>query len=123
MKKLLYAATLIVLTAALLSACGKKSGDAQGKSLTIQEWLDSKGGSEGDTLTVKITSIENPMWAVVEDSSNATVHLYGVMINGELEGFEEAGLSVGDTIVISSGQYNEFEGTVEIKEASLIEVK
>ena len=123
MKRILAAVLLTLVVVFSFSACGKSAPEDQGNTITIQEWLDSKGGSDTDTLTVTIKTIENPVWAVVEDSSNATVHLFGVMIDGEHKSFEEAGIDVGDTIVISSGKYNEYEGTVEIKEATLIEVK
>lgn len=120
MKKV-FALIVVLVIALSFAACKKEK--LGGKNITIQKWLDSKGGSDDNTLMVTIKDIENPLWAVVEDSSGATVHLYGVIINGELESFEDAGLSAGDTIVISSGKYNEFEGTVEIKEATLIEIK
>lgn len=120
MKKV-FALIVVLVIALSFAACKKEKHE--GKNITIQEWLDSKGGSDDTTLMVTIKDIENPLWAVVEDSSGATVHLYGVIINGELENFEDAGLSAGDIIVISSGKYNEFEGTVEIKEATLIEIK
>jgi len=46
-----------------------------------------------------------------------------VMVDGEHKAFEETGISEGDTIVISGGKYNEFEGNVEIAEATLVEIK
>ena len=55
--------------------------------------------------------------------SGAEVYLFGVMVDGEHKAFEEAGISEGDTIVISGGKYNEFEGNVEIAEATLVEIK
>ena len=121
MKKLL---PLILLIAALtlLTACG--GGDAeQAATMTIQEWLDAEGSDQPYTMTVTIKEIENPVWAVVEDESGASVHLYGVMIDGEVKTFEEAGLGEGDVIVIADGKYNVYEGTVEIAEARLVEQK
>ncbi len=123
MKRILAVFLMMLVAVCALSACGKSAGEEQGNTITIQEWLDTKGGSETDTLTVTIKAIENPVWALVEDSSNATVHLFGVMVDGEHKSFEEAGIAEGDTLVISSGKYNEFDGTVEIVEATLIEVK
>ena len=37
--------------------------------------------------------------------------------------FEKGGISEGNTIVIRDGKYNEYEGDVEIKEATLVEIK
>ena len=119
MKKLLL--MLLIAALALLTACG---GDAdQTATMTIQEWLDSEGSDQPYTMTVTIKEIENPVWAVVEDESGASVHLYGVMIDGEVKTFEEAGLAEGDVIVIADGKYNVYEGTVEIAEARLVEKK
>lgn len=123
MKRVMLAVFILLTVILSLSACGNDAAKEQENTITIQEWLDAKGGAETDMLTVTIIEIENPVWAVVEDSSNATVHLFGVMVDGEQKTFEEAGLDVGDTIVITAGKYNEYEGTVEIKEATLIEVK
>lgn len=123
MKRRLIAVLIMLAAVVSLSACIKYNEDTQGKTITIQEWLDSKGGSDNDTLTVTIVSFENPVWAVVKDSSEATVHLYRVIVDGENKTFEEAGLTVGDTIVISCGKYNEYEGIAEITEAVLIEIK
>ena len=118
-------AVILLMLALLLSfsACGEKAANDQGNMITIQQWLDTKGGSKNDTLTVTVKTIENPVWAVIEDPSGASVHLFGVMIDGEHKTFEEAGIAEGDIIVISSGIYNKFEGTIEIKEATLIEKK
>ena len=123
MKRRLIAILIVLAVVVSLSACAESNESTHGKTITIQEWLDSKGGSDNETLTVTIVSFENPVWAVVTDSSEATVHLYRVIVDGENKTFEEAGLSVGDTIVISSGKYNEYEGIPEITEASLIEIK
>ena len=123
MKRRLIAVLIMLVVVVSLSACAKRNEDTQGKSITIQEWLDSKGGSDNDTLTVTIISFENPAWAVVKDSSDATVHLYRIIVDGENKNFEEAGLTVGDTIVISCGKYNEYEGIAEITEAVLIEIE
>lgn len=123
MKRIFAVVLMMLVVLFSFSACRKSATEEQVNTITIQEWLDAKGGSEADTLTVTVKAIENPVWAVVEDSSNTTVYLFGVLVDGEHKSFEEAGIAEGDTIVISAGKYNEFDGTVEIKEATLIEVK
>ena len=122
MKKLLLLLLPIAALAFILTACGGADAE-QAPAMTIQEWLDAEGSDQPYTMTVTIKEIENPVWAVVEDESGASVHLYGVIIDGEVKTFEEAGLGVGDVIVIADGKYNVYEGTVEIAEAKLVEKK
>jgi|GEM_PF-1836824 len=123
MRKAWIAMSMILLVLFALPACGNRAADPAANGISIQEWLENKGGSDTSTMTVTVKTIENPVWAVIEDASGASVHLFGVMVDGEHKTFAEAGISEGDVIVISGGKYNEFEGTVEIAEAVLVEIK
>ena len=123
MKKIFVFVMLMVFAFSLTACSGTATPSAEKDSLTIQEWLDNEGSEADTTMTVTIVAIENPVWALVTDSSGAEVHLFGVMVDGEHKAFGEAGISEGDTIVISGGKYNEFEGNVEIAEATLVEIK
>ena len=123
MKKIFVFVMLMVFAFSLTACSGTATPSAEKDSVTIQEWLDNDGSEADTTMTVTIVAIENPVWALVTDSSGAEVHLFGVMVDGEHKAFEEVGISEGDTIVISGGKYNEFEGNVEIAEATLVEIK
>ena len=118
---------LLVLMLALfsLAGCGNQSGEpaSNENSISVQEWLDSKGETESSTMTVTVKTIVNPVLAIVEDEFGTSVNLFGVMVDGEFMEFEKAGISQGDTIVIRGGKYNEYEGNVEIAEAALVEIK
>ena len=116
---------LLVLMLALFSwaGCGNQSGETASNEISIQEWLDNKGGTESSTMTVTVKTIVNPVLAIVEDGFGTSVNLFGVMVDGEFMEFEKAGISQGDTIVIRGGKYNEYEGNVEIAEAALVEIK
>ena len=116
---------LLVLMLALFSwaGCGNQSGEPASNEISIQEWLDSKGETESSTMTVTVKTIVNPVLAIVEDEFGTSVNLFGVMVDGEFMEFEKAGISEGNTIVIRDGKYNEYEGDVEIKEATLVEIK
>ena len=116
---------LLVLMLALFSwaGCGNQSGETASNEISIQEWLDNKGGTESSTMTVTVKTIVNPVLAIVEDEFGTSLNLYGVMVDGEFTEFEKAGISEGDTIVIRGGKYNEYEGNVEIAEAVLVEIK
>ena len=116
---------VLMLALSILAGCGNQSGEpaSNGNSISVQEWLDSKGGTESSTMTVTVKTIVNPVLAIVEDEFGTSVNLFGVMVDGEFMEFEKAGISQGDTIVIRGGKYNEYEGNVEIKEAALVEIK
>ena len=124
MKKVI-ALLVILLALSILAGCGNQSGEpaSNENSISVQEWLDSKGGTESSTMTVTVKTIVNPVLAIVEDEFGTSVNLFGVMVDGEFMEFEKAGISEGNTIVIRDGKYNEYEGNVEIKEATLVEIK
>ena len=124
MKKVI-ALLVILLALSILAGCGNQSGEpaSNENSISVQEWLDSKGETESSTMTVTVKTIVNPVLAIVEDEFGTSVNLFGVMVDGEFMEFEKAGISQGDTIVIRGGKYNEYEVNVEIKEATLVEIK
>ena len=124
MKKVI-ALLVILLALSILAGCGNQSGEpaSNENSISVQEWLDSKGETESSIMTVTVKTIVNPVLAIVEDEFGTSVNLFGVMVDGEFMEFEKAGISQGDTIVIRGGKYNEYEGNVEIAEAALVEIK
>ncbi|MBE6968256.1 MAG: hypothetical protein E7444_07455 [Ruminococcaceae bacterium] len=122
MKKVI-ALLVILLALSILAGCGNRLGGTASNEISIQEWLDNKGGTESSTMTVTVKTIVNPVLAIVEDEFGTSVNLFGVMVDGEFMEFEKAGISEGNTIVIRDGKYNEYEGDVEIKEATLVEIK
>ena len=122
MKKVI-ALLVILLALSILAGCGNRLGGTASNEISIQEWLDNKGGTESSTMTVTVKTIVNPVLAIVEDEFGTSVNLFGVMVDGEFAEFEKAGISQGDTIVIRGGKYNEYEGNVEIAEAALVEIK
>lgn len=122
MKKVI-ALLVILLALSILAGCGNRLGGTASNEISIQEWLDNKGGTESSTMTVTVKTIVNPVLAIVEDGFGTSVNLFGVMVDGEFMEFEKAGISQGNTIVIRGGKYNEYEGNVEIAEAALVEIK
>ena len=122
MKKVI-ALLVILLALSILAGCGNRLGGTASNEISIQEWLDNKGGTESSTMTVTVKTIVNPVLAIVEDEFGTSLNLFGVMVDGKFAEFEKAGISQGDTIVIRGGKYNEYEGNVEIKEAALVKIK
>ena len=121
--KNVIALLVILLALSILAGCGNRLGGPSSNEISIQEWLDNKGGTESSTMTVTVKTIVNPVLAIVEDEFGTSLNLFGVMVDGKFTEFEKAGISQGDTIVIRGGKYNEYEGNVEIAEAALVEIK
>lgn len=122
MKKLLIAFLSLVL---LFSMCACQ-GDTTEK-LTIKKFLEIKDFPAEETMTVTIKEFINPVLAVVEDDSGETVNLFGVFLEGdtdraEMKDFATLGISVGSTITIKDGKYNEFDGSIEIFGAILVSI-
>ena len=123
MKKLLFAFLSVVILISLFACQREASGN-----LTIKELLTEKDFPAEETMTVTVKDIINPVLAVVEDDSGETVNLFGVFLEGdadraEMKDFESQGISVGSTITIKDGKYNEYDGSVEIFGAILVSVQ
>ncbi|MBO4452733.1 MAG: hypothetical protein J5793_02240 [Clostridia bacterium] len=111
---------LLCSCAFVFSSCGSKklSGD-----VTIEQWIEKEGEGEDFTVTVKLVELLNPYYARVEDEQGNSTLLFGLWVDGEPKAFEEMGVAVGDTIVIKNPVYNIYDGSVEMKEATLVEKK
>ncbi len=110
---------LLLLGTLLFTACGSKPSGP--REMTLQQFLDEKPDSGEYTMEVQLVSILNPVLGIVEDAAGTQVNLFGVTINGEFKNFEEANLYVGDTLILANGRYNEFEDSIEIADAELVE--
>ena len=119
MKRVLCIAAAVLLLVTM-TACG--STEKASDEWTIQMFLDNKDFPEGKIMTVTVTSFINPVLAVVEDQSGASVNLFGVFVDGEMKDFASLGIEEGTSITIKNGKYNVYEGTIEIAEAELVSV-
>ena len=115
---------LSVLIAAVfvLSLCACGSTKTEANEVTIKQFIEKKDFPKDSVMTVTVSSFVNPVVAVVEDQSGASVNLYGVFVDGEMKDFESQGIDVGTSITIKNGKYNEYEGSIEIIEAELVSV-
>ncbi len=91
--------------------------------VTIREWLDA-GGECGDCmLLLKITQILNPVLAVAEDDTGS-VNLFSG--NGEdsmiINFMSDECPQEGAILVIANPRFNEFEGTVEMADWTLLRI-
>ena len=87
MKKVI-ALLVILLALSILAGCGNRLGGTASNEISIQEWLDNKGGTESSTMTVTVKTIVNPVLAIVEDEFGTSLNLFGVMVDGKFAEFE-----------------------------------
>ena len=113
-------AIALLITIVLLAAC--VSAIAEGpRFVTINEWLDAKGECGDCYMLVQVLRVLNPVLAVVGDETG-TVNLY---TGGETElifdfsDHQDAEYYRNWIFVISNPQYNEYEGTPELKNWNL----
>ena len=121
MKKTIALALSIVLVLASLSCIAQ--AEESPKFVTIQEWLDAKGECGDCMLLLKITQILNPVLAVAADDTG-TINLFSG--NGEdsmiINFMSDECPQEGAILVIANPRYNEFEGTVEMAEWTVLRI-
>ena len=113
---------LSVLIVFLSLSCAAQAEDGP-RFVTIREWLDA-GGECGDCmLLLKITQILNPVLAVAEDDTGS-VNLFSG--NGEdsmiINFMSDECPQEGAILVIANPRFNEFEGTVEMADWTLLRI-
>ena len=121
MKKTIALALSIVLVLVSLSCIAQ--AEEGPKFVTIQEWLDAKGECGDCMLLLKVTQILNPVLAVAADDTG-TINLFSG--NGEdsmiINFMSDECPQEGAILVIANPKYNEFEGSVEMAEWTLLRV-
>lgn len=118
MRKILAAALAVMLV--LISFSCFAQAEEEMKFVTIQEWLDAKGECGSCMLLLKIKEVLNPVLALCADETGE-VNLYS---GGEssiiLEFGSEERILNGYWMVIANPRYNEYEGTVEMADWTLL---
>ena len=121
MKRTLTLTLSIIIV--LVSLSGIVQAEAYPRFVTIQEWLDARGECGDCMLLVKVTQILNPVLAVAADDTG-TVNLFSG--NGEdsmiINFMSDECPQEGAILVIANPRYNEFEGSIEMADWSLIRV-
>lgn len=117
MKKM--AALVLSIVLALLALSCAALGE-ETKFVTIQEWLEAKGACGDCMLLVKIQEVLNPVLAVGADETG-TINLYSGGENSLILEFgNEERMLTGYWIVIGNPRYNEYEGTIEMADWTLL---
>ena len=121
MKKTIALALSIVLVLISLSCIAQAEEDP--KFVTIQEWLDAKGDCGDCMLLLKVTQILNPVLAVAADDTG-TINLFSG--NGEdsmiINFMSDECPQEGAILVIANPRYNEYEGTVEMADWTVLRI-
>ena len=91
--------------------------------VTILEWLDAKGECGDCMLLLRITQILNPVLAVAADDTG-TINLFSG--NGEdsmiINFMSDECPQEGAILVIANPRYNEYEGTVEMADWTVLRI-
>lgn len=118
MKKKIVALALAVCLLLSLTAVSLAE---EAKFVTIREWLDAKGECGDCMLLLKVQAILNPVLAIGADETG-TVNLFSG--NGEdsmiVNFMGDEGLTEGSCLVIANPRWNEFEGTVEMADWTVL---
>ena len=121
MKKTIALALSIVLVLVSLSCIAQ--AEEGPKFVTIREWLDAKGECGDCMLLLKITQILNPVLAVGADDTGE-INLFSG--NGEdsmiINFMSDECPQEGAILVIANPRYNEFEGTVELADWTVLRI-
>jgi len=121
MKKTIALALSIVLVLVSLSCIAQ--AEEGPKFVTIQEWLDAKGECGDCMLLLKVTQILNPVLAVAADDTGM-INLFSG--NGEdsmiINFMSDECPQEGAILVIANPRYNEYEGTVEMADWTVLRI-
>ena len=121
MKKTIALALSIVLV--LISLSYIAQAEEGPKFVTIKEWLEARGECGDCMLLLKITQILNPVLAVAEDDTGI-INLFSgngedsMIINFMSDEFPQ----YEAVLVIANPRYNEYEGTVEMADWTLLRI-
>ncbi len=114
---------VLILAAALLLATIPCTFAEENRFITIREWLDVKGECGECMLLLKITQILNPVLAVAEDDTGR-INLFSG--NGEdsmiINFMSDECPQEGAILVIANPRYNEYEGTVEMADWTVLRI-
>ncbi|MER1994524.1 MAG: hypothetical protein ABS897_10845 [Eubacteriales bacterium] len=117
MKKIVALLLVCILVCAAAAALG------EAKFVTIREWLDANGDCGDCMLVLRITQILNPVLAVAEDETG-TINLFSG--NGEdsmiINFMSDECPREGAILVIANPRYNEYEGTIEMADWTVLRI-
>ena len=104
----------------ILSVTASAAGESP-RFITIREWMEAKGECGDCMLLLKIQTILNPVLAIAADETG-TVNLFsGNGQNSMIVNFMgDEGLTEGSMLVIANPRWNEYEGTIEMADWTVL---
>ena len=121
MKRTIALVLFIVLVLVSFSCIAQAEDEP--KFVTIQEWVDAQGECGNCMLLLKITQILNPVLAIAADDTG-TINLFSG--NGEdsmiINFMSDECPQEGAILVIANPRYNEYEGTVEMADWTVLRI-
>ena len=113
-------AALLLAVCLLVSLTAASLGE-EAKFVTVQEWMDATGECGNCMLLLKVLTILNPVLAIGADETG-TINLFSG--NGEdsmiVNFMGDEGLTEGSYLVIANPRWNEYEGTVEMADWTVL---
>ena len=119
MKRIIAIVLSIVLVLISLS-CAAQAEEAP-RFVTVREWLYAKGECGNCMLLLKVNIVLNPVLAVAADDTG-TINLFSgtgedsMIINFTSDEFPQQGA----ILVIANPRYNEYEGTIEMADWTVL---
>ena len=119
MKRMLILLTALICLLVSLSPAASGEG---ARFVTIREWLDAHGECGDCMLLVRLLLILNPVLAVAEDQTGSVNLFSGSGEDSMIVNFmpEDAPVMDGYTLVIANPRWNEYEGTVEMADWTVL---
>lgn len=121
MKKTIALALALILVLVSLS-CAAQAEEGP-KFVTVKEWLDARGDCGECMLVLKVIQVLNPVLAVAADETGM-INLFSgtgedsMIINFMSDEFPQ----YEAVLVIANPRYNEYEGTVEMADWTLLRI-
>jgi len=121
MKKTIALALALILVLVSLS-CAAQAEEGP-KFVTVKEWLDARGDCGECMLVLKVIQVLNPVLAMAADETGM-INLFSgtgedsMIINFMSDEFPQ----YEAVLVIANPRYNEYEGTVEMADWTLLRI-
>ena len=119
MKRTIAIVLSIILV--LISLSYAAQAEEAPRFVTVREWLDAKGECGNCMLLLKVNIVLNPVLAVAADDTG-TINLFSgtgedsMIINFTSDEFPQQGA----ILVIANPRYNEYEGTIEMADWTVL---
>ena len=114
---------IALILACVLALCATVSMAEEPRTVTVREWLDAEGECGSCMLLLKITQILNPVLAAAADETGNVNLFSGTGEDSMIINFmSDECPQEGAILVIANPRYNEYEGTVEMADWTVLRI-